>query len=436
VDYFSFTWYGKPWTPHEWMSELLMYWLVSAVGRTGSLFAFGLFPAAIVLTQGAMLSKLGVGLRAFALPAVLIGLVVTPYVTLRPQAESWLLLSLLLWFLLSLRPDRPWRAALLIPFFVLWANLHGVYVIGLGVVAVYSIFTLLGRTQMSHATKPMAVAAIGAVLASMLTPAGPIGILYPFRYVELSDWGLKNIQEWQSPSFHEPAHWAFLALIVWVGLNAGRRTPGWMVALSWIGVAMGLIALRNVPIAAVFCLPTLALGMQARLEARGWDSARRSRPMRADRALGRRLMELGTALIVVIGAMFVLVPRGLNAAIDEVLGERFPVRAVKVLQSELPSGRVLAQYGWGGYVIYQLYHTGGRVFVDGRNDMYDQQILEDYDAIRTADPGWPSLADRYGVQALLLSPDETVTRGPATDAGWCEAYRDATQVLLVRACSK
>ena len=44
----------------------------------------------------------------------------------------------------------------------------------------------------------------------MVTPAGPIGILYPFRYVELSDWGLANIQEWQSPSFHEPAHWAFL----------------------------------------------------------------------------------------------------------------------------------------------------------------------------------------------------------------------------------
>jgi hypothetical protein len=317
---------------------------------------------------------------------------------------------------------------------VLWANLHGVYVIGLGVVAVYCLFTILGRTAMSAAKGPMAVAAIGAVLASMATPAGPIGILYPFRYVELSDWGLKNIQEWQSPSFHEPAHWAFLALIAWVGLNGGRNTPGWLVALSWIGIALGLVALRNVPIAAVFCLPTIALGMQARLEARGWDKTKRTRPMAPSRALGRRVMELGTAVIVVIGAGFVLVPRGVGASIDQDLAKRFPTAAISVLQQANPDARVLAEYGWGGYVIHALYPTGGRVFVDGRNDMYDQRVLEDYDSIKEADPDWQQLANRYGVEALLLEPDETVTRGPAEDAGWCEAYRDSNQVLLLRTC--
>ena len=69
-----------------------------------------------------------------------------------------------------------------------------------------------------------------------------------------------------------------------------------------------------------------------------------------------------------------------------------------------PDARVLADYGWGGYVIHELYQSGGRVFVDGRNDMYDQQVLEDYDAIKNADPGWQALADRYGVEALLLHP--------------------------------
>jgi hypothetical protein len=433
TDPFSFTWGGQPWTPHEWLSELLMYWLVSGVGRTGALFFFGLFPAAIVLTQAAMLSRRGVGLRAFALPAVLIGLVITPYVTLRPQAVSWLLLSLLLWFLLSLRPDRPWRAALLVPFFVLWANLHGVYVIGLGVVAVYCLFTIAGRTPMSAAKGPMALGAIGSVLASMLTPAGPIAILYPFRYVELSDWGLANIQEWQSPSFHEPAHWAFLALIAWVGLNGGRNTPGWLVALSWIGIAMGLIALRNVPIAAVFCLPTMALGLQSRLEARARNGSSK-RPMAPARALGRRVMELGTAVIVVIGAMFVLLPPGLGDGVTANIEKRFPVQGVAYLQEHDADGHVLAEYGWGGYVIHELYATGGRVFVDGRNDMYDQQILDDYDSIKNADPNWQLLAQQYGVDALLLEPDATITRGPATAAGWCEAYRNDTQVLYLRDC--
>lgn len=434
TDPFSFTWAGQPWTPHEWLSELLMYWLVSGLGRTGALLVFGLFPAAIVLTQAAMLARQGARLRAFAPAAVLIGLVITPYVTLRPQAVSWLLLSMLIWFLLELRPDKPRRALLLIPFFVLWANLHGVYVIGLGVVATYCLFTILGRTPMSQAKAAMATAAIGSVLASMLTPAGPVGILYPFRYVELSDWGLANIQEWQSPSFHEPAHWAFLALIAWVGLNGGRNTPGWQVMLSWVGITLGLVALRNVPIAAVFCLPTLALGLEARLRERAAHRASR-RPMAPSLALGRRMLELGTAVVVVIGAMIVLVPRGIGDGITTNIEKRFPVQGIAELRRVDSDARVLAEYGWGGYVIHELYADGVRVFVDGRNDMYDQQVLEDYDAIKAADPGWEQLADSYGVNALLLEPDATVTRGPAEDAGWCEQYRDDNEVLYLRECS-
>lgn len=433
VDPFSFTWAGQPWTLHEWLSELLIYLLVDGVGRIGALIIFGLLPAAIVAILSVMLARQGVRVLAFGVPAVLTGLVITPYVTLRPQAISWLLLAVLLWALMEMRPDRPMRFLLLIPLFILWANLHGVYVIGLGVVATYTLFTLLGRTPMSPAWRWVVVGAVGCLLASMVTPAGPAGILYPLRYVDGGDWGLANIQEWQSPDFHEPAHLALLGLIVAVGLNAGRNTPGWLVMLSWVGIAMSLIALRNAPIAAVLCLPTLALGMEARLRDRAAKRPSR-RTRRPRQALGRRLIELGAATVIVMGSLAVLVPPILGSGIDRNVEANFPVAAVDLLLDVDPDARVLADYGWGGYVINRMYPTGGRVFVDGRNDMYDQAILEDYDAVKDADPGWEAITDRYDVDALLLSPLTTVTRGPAEAAGWCEAYRDETQVLYLRAC--
>ena len=434
TDPFSFTWYGKPWTLHEWLSELLMYWLVDGLGRLGALVVFGLFPAAIVAVLAAMMARQAVRVVAFALPAVLIGLVITPYVTLRPQAVSWLMLALLIWFLAELRADRPRRVLLLIPFFVLWANLHGVYVVGLGVVGVYAIFTLLGRTPMSAARGWVVAGVAGCFLASMVTPAGPAGILYPLRYVDGGDWGLANIQEWQSPDFHEPAHLALLGLIVAVGLNAGRATPGWLVMLSWVGLAMALISLRNAPIAAVFCLPTLALGLEARLRAR--DATRPPRrPRRESIAVGRRLLEIGAALVVVVGSLGVLVPPVLGTGLERNIDERFPVAAMDLLVETNPDARVLADYGWGGYVISRIYPTGGRVFVDGRNDMYDQSILEEYDAVKDADPDWQEIVDRWNVDAILLSPMTTLTRGPAEQAGWCQAYRDEIQVLYLRTCT-
>jgi hypothetical protein len=73
------------------------------------------------------------------------------------------------------------------------------------------------------------------------------------------------------------------------------------------------------------------------------------------------------------------------------------------------------------------------VFVDGRNDMYDQQILDDYLRIRNADPAWQQLADRYDVEAILLPPSAAVTTA-AIGKGWCREYGDAVAVLLLR-CS-
>jgi len=145
-------------------------------------------------------------------------------------------------------------------------------------------------------------------------------------------------------------------------------------------------------------------------------------------------MELATALVIAGGSMAVLIPRDINAAIDENIGERFPVAGVARLLQIQPNANVLAEYGWGGYVIWHMHESGGRVFVDGRNDMYSQQVLEDYTAIRAADPGWEALAAQYDVEAILLPPETTLTRGPAQSAGWCEMLRDEWQVLYLRSC--
>jgi hypothetical protein len=429
TDPFSFTWGGQPWTPHEWLSELMLYVLVSGPGPAATLVVFGLIGAGVAAVTGWLLLRLGA--RPFAVGAglALLAWVMAPYLTVRPQAVSWLMLALLLSALALIRPpQRRWMLALG-PFFALWANLHGLWVVGLGVVGLYGLFTLAGRTPMSAARWWVAAGVTLCLAGSMVTPAGPAGILYPLRYVDAGDWGLANIQEWQSPNFHDAGHLGLLALVVALVVTGGRRAPGWMVALSWIGMVMALVSMRNSPVAAILAAPALGLGFEDWLRSR--SRARQGRrELRPAIQLTRRLMEVGAALAIVAVAFGVARPAG-GSLVRE--GD-YPAAGATRLAEAHPGVRVIGEYGWGGYLIFRLSEGGGRVFIDGRNDMYSQAILDDYSTIRDADPGWEAIADAYEADAILFPPGYTIAKVADQSDAWCEAYRDAHQVLLLRSC--
>ena len=362
----------------------------------------------------AALRRAGLRLLAVAPVAVLCSLILTTYVTLRPQAISWLLLAVLLWVLISLRPRHgPWLL-LLGPAFALWANLHGLYVVGLGVLAVYVFFTLIGRTAMSPNRWWLVAGSAAAVAGTVLTPAGLSGLLYPLRYLEAGDWGLGYIPEWNTPNFHEPAHLLLLLLLIGIGISGYRRSPGWLTVLAIVSIPASLLAMRSAPVAAVLAMPTLAYGLDAALGTRSARNPRR-RPAADDPA--RRLLDLATAVIVGVVAWVTLAPTPLDASIRAETERRFPVASVDWLEAHEPDARVFAEYSWGGYVVYRLHDLGGTDFIDGRNDMFDQSILEDYSLIRAADPGWSDKLVQYGATAILLPPDAPITRGPAASCG-------------------
>ena len=426
ADPFSFTWQGMPWTPHEWLSEVLIHLVISADGTTGAMILFGLLAGAIPVIHAFNLGRMGTRTLAIGVGLAVGVVVMFPYVTVRPQVISWLLMAVLVWLLMSLRPDRLGRLVLIPILFVLWANLHGLYVVGFGFIGLYALFTLAGRTAMSPQRWWLVGACVAAVAGSMLTPAGPAGLLYPLRYVDAGDWGLANIQEWQSPNFHEAAHWPLLVMVVALVANGGRAAPGWLTALSWVTLAMALVSLRNAPIAAVVAMPVLAIGISARLASARIHTSRIARR--------RRILETAIAALIIAASLFILVPRDLDAASSEAIAERYPVAALDLLTREDPDARVLADYGWGGFVINRLHPTGGTVFVDGRNDMYGDAILEEYSTVRAAQDGWEEIVDRYDVDAILFPPDAPIVRGFAQDAGWCERVEDEVQVMLLRSC--
>jgi hypothetical protein len=346
---------------------------------------------------------------------------------MRPQVLSLPLLATIIAVLLTADPEHRRRLLILPPLFLLWANLHGLYVVGLGVGFAYLVATLAGRTPMRSA--PLWVIGTGAasLLASMLTPSGPGGIAYSLSFANPGDWGARNIAEWQSPNFHDPQFLPFLALVV-VLVALGTRGPGWVRFVAYVGLAMGLLAVRSIAIGALMAMPAITLGLEARLRSSS------SPPAQSGAPAARRLLELGAALVIAVVVVGAALARATGTTDHS--NDRFPVAGTAYLAQHEPSARVLTRYGWGGYVLNELYPLGGLVFADGRMHKYGGGVLDDYSAIVAADPGWERLVAAYGVDALLLRVDTPLVRGPAQEAGWCEAYRDDLEVLLLRTCDQ
>ena len=220
TDPFSFTWFGMPWTLHEWLSELLIFRLVDSIGYMGAVYVFGFIPGIAMGILAFSLHRLGLRTAAVLAATSLSALLVIPYATLRPQALSWIMFAILVGGLVHLRPDRARWLLALPPLFLVWANLHGLWVVGLVVLAVYTAMSLVGLTPMSVARRWALAMVPLAMIGIPFTPAGPSLLLYPLRYIDAGDWGMANISEWQSPDFHDPAHWPLL-----IFMAATRSSP-------------------------------------------------------------------------------------------------------------------------------------------------------------------------------------------------------------------
>ena len=121
-----------------------------------------------------------------------------------------------------------------------------------------------------------------------------------------------------------------------------------------------------------------------------------------------------------------------RAALESIMQEKWPVRAVAYLRQHPAPKPMLNSYGYGGYLIWQMSDVN-KVFIDGRADIYERTgVLLDYLRIaRLAFPA-PFLLKAYNVQSCLLERQETLVTLLDASPEWQKIYGDQISVLYVR----
>ena len=428
-DPFSFTRAGHAWVSHEWLSEAVFYELWKH-GGAAALIVF----SAIITTAGFMLLYLRCpGKRHWAAAATACGaLAAAPSWGVRPQMFTFTLASLLLW-LLEAGQDRPRLLFWIPPLFLLWLNLHAGFALGPALLFTYGVGlimeTAVGNTPWRQA-RPIVLRVLLLLLVCLaLVPLNPSGAeLYRYPFDTLRSPGMRSfIGEWRSPDFHEWLYRPFLLvwMLVLTALASSRSRPKGRVIVPLLLTSFAALdAARHIPIFVLVAIPVIAAALP--VASASLTVARR----RPDSSRFRPLFNRAVLILIAVFALVKWVSLARNQDARE--AEQFPQKAVAFLRTSDQPRRIFVYYDWGGYAIWKLYPES-RVFVDGRADLYGDDLLRQ--SIKTVvdlRTGWRDVLDSWKVEAVLLPPTCALAQALFLDSNWRAAFSDSKAIILLR----
>jgi hypothetical protein len=131
-DPFAFTTAGREWIKYSWLSDVFFYLIYTAAGFPGLVLLRLILLFAIVWLLYRLLRQCGLHPVAAILLVFVASLALRFRLFIRPEIITFVLLLVTLAVLFRLQAGPPWVAYTLVPLFVVWVNVHGSYVFGLG----------------------------------------------------------------------------------------------------------------------------------------------------------------------------------------------------------------------------------------------------------------------------------------------------------------
>jgi len=331
------------------------------------------------------------------------------------------------------------RALYLLPLVaVLWANLHGSFLVGPAILFIYAIGAFLEKRGNSWLTPKfwrLTVASLACLLATFINPYGWRLHEHVLAYLQ-NDYVMDHVSEFRSFSFHSPGALyveLFLAVAAVGTVSLFKQRALGPALLSVAMLHLSLYSARHLPTAAVLLLP-LSVAALTR-EARTWPAMRRFLDY------SDRLRAIDSRIYGIVPILLVLALTAAGVSALSSAGRvgfdagTFPVRAADFLEQKTREpaglGRVFATDQWGGYLIYRF--AGGlKVFIDGRSDFYGQNMLESYARIVGARPGWEAVLKQYDVRLVMVPPDNALAAALQPSGAWKCIYSDRVAAVYER----
>jgi hypothetical protein len=432
---------GVPFVDTAWLSQIVFFLTVKHWGLAG---LQGLTGLCAMVTAGLLGHACLQRTRSWWLAAlgVLCGLWLNwaSLSVLRPQLLG-LVCFLVLWHRVTSRYSSRWDTTVIAVLFVIWANLHGSFIAGLGLLtaqaagAVIDVWRRTGRWSSVFASRRVQRAIWWTEVAAVAALINPYGLgIYTAASSISSQPNLQSLVEWQPLQLRSWPGQIFMGisilLIVLTRCTPRRISTGEALVVLGLSVA-SLWSARFL----VWWAPVVSYLLVLHLHA-VW---RQRWPYRADIPLGIPSGKWSVVSVGLVWFLFVCSPFGMRVLHGKqpdprkVLSLQTPVLAVEYLQKNPPTGQVFNVYEWGDFLQWAG-PPGLKVFVNSHAHLVPPEVWLHYMQVVEQQSGWEEVLDRYGVNTIILDQEHrsSLIRRLKEQSKWKVGYEDKTAAILIR----
>jgi len=303
---------------------------------------------------------------------------------------------------------------------LLWANLHGGFLLGLLIIGVFGGVAALKRDWANF--KIYSLVGGGCLVATLINPLG--WHIYQGATATVGSFVQAEITEWWPyyRSITVPGSIpGILYILTFVTLELRNRgsCPVEARLLSWFFLLLGLYQFRYMSF--FFMLSTVPLALHL------------------DQLLSKRANDFEVERVLLVAGILAacalpLVYRQIDPALG--LPQMLSRQDARYLETHFPHARLLNHWNYGGLFIF---YTRGTVpvFVDGRaSTAYPDGLLRDYFKLinqEVDEAGWDTVLAKYHIDTLLwMNTHKELRRFIVEKRGWKEAYTGMYASIYVK----
>jgi hypothetical protein len=414
VEPYSFSVAAQPWINPEWLSEMPFWLGYKTLGLTGIYLVTVLALCANILLvywRSCLKARnAGAALGTAALGFLLMTISAGP----RTILIAYLALSVELAILEASERGKTGLLWLLPPLFCIWINLHGSWIIGLGLLGLYILcgaFTLkVGVFEQDAFSSPNRTRLILVFLTSaaalIFNPYGWRLIWNPIDMLLNQKQMMSIAQEWQPLNISTGAgiaSWLCIALMIVANCVRGRKWKVYELAFIFFAWFEAFNHIRFTFLACLLIIPMLTVDV-----ARSFCSPPDEKTIPAMNAI------FAAAVLCVIAYFFPTETR-----LQKSLAAQYPLQSIAAVQ---PSWRTFNQDAVGGMMAFNAKPT----FYDTRYDTFvHHRVLADYlGVVHLVEP--LTIFEKYRIDHVLVQADSPLSTSIERAPGWRVEMREGT----------